>query len=256
MLRILPLKIYLLLVVAGSLASCSVYAPLQTSAPLVHDKGEAEVVGSAYLSGRLEGSVAYSPLKHVLVRAAGGFRPSSADSTYFRIRQYEVGVGSYRYIREQWLVGGMLGYGQGRSTRRWRDDFESIWRDSVLTNQYKARFHKLFAEAYVANDAGWTTFGAACRLSQVRFADLTNRGLPVPLRRMTRLEPMLFMRVGGQGRLPWLQGQIATSVSISPDGRTRSPNADIRATKEGRLYTTVGVVIYPHLFREYAGRSR
>ncbi|RPD47058.1 hypothetical protein DNI29_12950 [Hymenobacter sediminis] len=251
------MKRYLLLVVTGSLAGgCSVYAPLQTSAPLVHDKGEAEVVGSAYLSGRLEGSVAYSPLKHVLVRAAGGFRPSSADSTYFRIRQFEAGVGSYRYFREQWLIGGMVGYGHGRSTRRWRDDFKDIWQDSVLANEYAARFHKLFAEAYVANDAGWTTFGAACRVSQVRFSSLSNRGIPVPLRRMTRLEPMLFMRVGGQGRLPWLQGQIATSVSIAPDGRTRSPNTDIRATKEGRLYTTVGVVIYPHLFREYAGRNR
>lgn len=252
----LRLKIYLLLAVTGLLASCSVYAPLQTSAPLVHDKGEAEVAGSAYLSGRLEGSVAYSPLKHVLVRAAGGFRPSSADSTYFRIRQFEAGVGSYRYLREQWLVGGMVGYGQGSSARRWRDGFEAIWRDSVLANEFKARFHKLFAEAYVANDAGWTTFGAACRLSQVRFADLTNRGQPVPLRRMTRLEPMLFVRIGGQGRLPWLQGQIATSLSIAPDGRYCSPNDDIRATKEGRLYTTVGVVIYPHLFREYAGRNR
>ncbi|UOQ76019.1 hypothetical protein MUN84_15540 [Hymenobacter sp. 5516J-16] len=81
------------------------YAPLQPSAPLVHKKGEAEVAASAYLTGRLEGSAAYSPAKHLIVRAAGGLRSDGSDSTYFRIRQLEAGIGTYRYIDEQWLLG-------------------------------------------------------------------------------------------------------------------------------------------------------
>lgn len=231
------------------LTGCSVYAPLQPGAPLVHEKGEAEVVGSGYLSGRVEGSAAYSPARHVVVRAAGGLR-SFGDSSNFRIRQAEIGAGTYRYLREQWLVGGMAGAGFGRSQRRYRNDFENIFQDSLLTNKYAARFHTLFAEAYIANDAGWTTFGLSCRLSQVRFTSLTNRNEPIPLRRMTRLEPMLFMRFGGQGRLPWLQGQLATSLSFAADGRTQSPNQAIRDTKEGRLFTSFGLVVYPHLFKE------
>ncbi|GAB2790825.1 hypothetical protein HNQ93_003390 [Hymenobacter luteus] len=257
----LRLKNSLLFVAAGSLTGCSVYLPLQTSAPLLHDKGEAEVVGSAYLSGRLEGSVAYSPLQHVLVRAAGGLRPDNRDSTYSRSRQWEAGAGGYYYIKEQWLIGGLLGYGYGQGERRYQKTrltaaFIIPYPTAGSTVAYHSRFHKLFGEAYIAHDAGWTTFGAACRLSQVAFASLTNHGVPVPLRRMTRLEPMLFMRFGGPGRLPWLQGQVATSVSVSPEGRSRSLNPEIRDNKEGRLFTTLGLVIYPHLFREYAGRSR
>ncbi|GGG52260.1 hypothetical protein [Hymenobacter glacieicola] len=230
--------------------SCSVYAPLQPGAPLVHKQGEAEVAASAYLTGRLEASAAYSPAKHVIVRAAGGLRSDGRDSAYFRIRQLEVGAGTYQYIDEQWLIGGMLGYGQGRSSRRYRDDFESVFRNSVPTNEYAAHFHKLFGEAYVANDAGWTTFGGACRVSRVQFATLTNRGNPIPLHHMVRVEPMLFMRFGGQGRVPWLQGQVATSVSWSPNSRAANTSTAIRDTREGRLFTSFGLVIYPHLFKE------
>lgn len=262
MFQCLRLDLLLLLTTIGWLTSCSVYLPLQTSAPLVHGKGEAEVVGSAYLSGRLEGSVAYSPLKHVLVRAAGGLRLDNRDSTYSRSRQFEAGAGGYCYIKEQWLVGGLMGYGYGLGERRYQKTrlaaaFIIPYLAAGNIVVYDSRFHKLFGEAYIANDAGWTTFGAACRLSQVSFASLTNHGVPVPLQRMTRLEPMLFMRFGGQGRrLPWLQGQVATSVSMSPEGRSRSLNPEIRDNKEGRLFTTLGLVIYPHLFREYTGRSR
>ncbi|UOQ76020.1 hypothetical protein MUN84_15545 [Hymenobacter sp. 5516J-16] len=67
---------------------------------------------------------------------------------------------------------------------------------------------------------------------------------------MTRLEPMLFIRFGGRGRIPWLQGQVATSLSMPTNGRIFSANEAIRDTKEGRLFTSFGLVIYPHLFKD------
>lgn len=231
------------------LSSCSVYAPLQSSAPLITQKGQAEVVASGYLSGRLEGSATYSPVKHLLVRAAGGLRTGGGDSTYFRIRQVEAAVGTYRALGEGWLLGGMVGYGSGRSSRRY-NDFEIVYASTSPTKEYEARFGKPFAEAYFSRQAHWASWGGACRLSQVRFSTLTNRGEPVPLERMTRFEPMLFMRFGGWRVLPWLQGQLATSLSLPGEGRVRSPNVAIRDTKEGRLYTSLGLVVYPHRFRE------
>ena len=248
--------IYSVILSAGAtllVTSCSVYAPLQPAAPRIHKKGDAEVASSAYLSGRYEGSVAYSPAKHVLVRAAGGLRTDAVDSTsnYFRIRQFELGAGSYHSFSERWLIGGMLGYGYGRSGRRFRQGgFESI-SDTTITREYAARFHKLYAEGYVAHDTHWSTKGVACRVSQVRFASLKDQGTPVPLRRMTRIEPLVFFRFGGRRISPWLQFQVASSFSWSPDERRNSSSdARIRDLKEERLFTSVGLVIYPHRFRE------
>lgn len=178
------------------------------------------------------------------MRAGGG------DFTYFRNRQLEIGIGTYRYLNEQWLIGGLAGYGLGRSNRRFkRTPFESF-SDTTRIYEYAARYHKLFADVYVANDAGRVTYGGALRLSQVRFASLTDRGLAVPLQRMTRLEPMLFMRFNGRNSWQWLQLQLATSVSVSPDEKKHSsPDIRIRDTKEGRLFTSFGLVVYPHLFK-------
>ncbi|TGE07782.1 hypothetical protein [Hymenobacter fodinae] len=249
-----PLRFYtgFFVLLSWLLASCSVYAPLQPGAPVIRQKGEAEVVASAYLNGRLEASASYSPVEHVIVRAAGGLRAGGGDSTYFRNRQMELGLGTYRYLNEQWLVGGLIGYGFGRSNRRFsRDGFETLWLDSVVTYEYAARYHKLFADAYVANDAGRVTYGGAFRLSQVRFTSLTDKGLPLPLQRMTRAEPMLFMRFSGRNSFRWLQLQLASSLSWSPDERKHS-SSDIRVrdTKEARLFTSFGLVAYPHLFNE------
>ncbi|GAB3305480.1 hypothetical protein GCM10027348_35110 [Hymenobacter tenuis] len=228
------------------------YAPLQPAAPIVRQKGEAEVVGSVYGNGRLEASASYSPIKHVVLRAAGGLRAGGGDSTYFRNRQMEFGAGTYWYLKEQWLVGGMVGYGVGRSNRRFtRDGFESLFLTPSVTYDYAARYCKLFADAYIANDADRVTYGGAFRLSQVRFTSLTDKGLSIPLRRMTRVEPLLFMRFSGRNSARWLQLQLATSVSFSPDERKNgSSDIRIRDTKEGRLYTSLGLVIYPHLFKE------
>ncbi len=234
------------------LASCSVYAPLQPATPLLHAKGEAEVTASAYLSGRLEGSAAYSPLKHVVVRAAGGLTTTSqTDSSRLRNRQFELSLGTYRQLgASEWLVGGSGGYGRGEGRRSFQSGGFEVFSDTAVYRRYAARYHTLFADVFLAHEGPWSTWGVAYRLSQVRFGSLTDNGQTVPLRRMTRNEPMVFVRLGSrQGIMRWGQLQLATSLSWSADyteSSLRAPQlADI---KESRLFTSVGLVIYPHRF--------
>lgn len=236
--------------VLGALSGCSVYMPLQPGTPLLHAKGEAEVTGSAYLSGRLEGSAAYSPLNHVMVRAAGGLKVNGTDSVHYRIRQVEAGVGAYRRLGNCWLLGAMAGYGLGKGGARYYDDIDRVGPNSILVNLYSYDFRKPYVEGCVSHQTSWTAVGMSCRFSQVRFSSFTDRGQPVPLRRMSRLEPSVFLRLGGHNVLPWLQGQVAFCFSIAAESRTHSPNKAIYAMKMEPAFTSFGLVVYPHRFRE------
>ena len=238
------------------LVSCSVYAPLQPATPLLHAKGEAEVTASAYLSGRLEGSVAYSPLNHLVVRAAGGLTTTQKDSAGFSNRQFELSVGTYRQLGPEWLMGGSGGYGHGEGHRNFWLGRAELFSDTTIYRRYAARYHTLFADIFVAHEGPWSTWGVAYRLSQVRFGSLTNNGQPVPLRRMTRNEPMVFVRLGDrQGIMRWGQLQLASSFSWSGDYIGSSLYSPERGDiKEGRIFTSVGLVIYPHRFGRAAGR--
>lgn len=232
------------------LTSCSIYAPLQPAAPFIRQRGETEVTASSYLSGRVEGSAAYSPLKHVVVRAAGGLKTNGTDSLYYRIRQLEAGIGTYRRLGDDWLLGAMVGYGLGKGGARYYDDFEKALPDSVPLRLYRYSFRKPYVEAYVSHQSRWTVVGASCRFSQVRFASFTDRGQPAPLRRMSRLEPSVFLRLGGADVLPWLQGQVVLSLSMAAGGRTHSPDKAVYAMKMEPAFTSFGLVIYPHRFKE------
>ena len=247
-----PILLSLLLLLM-SLGSCVVYTPLQPSVPLLRDKGQAEVVGSAYLAGRVEGSAAYSPVRHVLVRAAGGLRTDGRDTMYFRTRQLEVGVGTYWSLGQRWLVGGSAGYGWGQSSRTFYDTNYLLFfrRDTTTVYRYAARYGKPFGDVFVAYENGPFAMGLAYRLSQVRFTTLTNNDQPISLRRMTRNEPMLFMRFGSsQGVLRWARLQLALSASWSADAvRGSAPAGPLIAdVKAGDLFTSFGIVVYPHLF--------
>lgn len=242
----------LAVILVGS-SSCSVYVPLQPSAPMLRSKGESEAAANVYLSGRLEGSIAYSPVNHVLVRAAGGLLPNNGDSVDFHIRQFELGAGAYWPLSDRWLVGAMGGYGRGQSSRRFTRS-SLLFDPDPMTIQfdYASRFHKVYGETFVAYESEWATIGAAYRLSQVHFSSLTNNGLPVDLRRMTRSEPMFFLRFGNRTRfLPWGQFQLAISTSSSPGYRVDTPRElQLEDIKQGRVFTSVGFVIYPHRFKK------
>jgi hypothetical protein len=221
---------------------------------MLRDKGQAEVVGSVFLAKRLEGSIAYSPMRHVLVRAAGGLRPGKPDSTrrYFRLQQFEASAGTYWPLSAQWLVGGLGGYGRGNSSRRFEEDrFESLV-DTITPYHYEARFRKLFGEVFAAYEGERTTMGVTYRLSRVWFPTLTNNGLPINLKRMTRNEPMFFVRYWDrEGVFPWAQLQLAVSMSWSTDYTKKDVHKKTSShLKEPQVLTSLGLVIYPHRFRK------
>ncbi|QNE38277.1 hypothetical protein F1C16_01250 [Hymenobacter sp. NBH84] len=86
----------------------------------------------------------------------------------------------------------------------------------------------------------------------MHFTTLTNNNQPISLRRMTRNEPMLFMRFGNrQGVLQWAQLQLTLSASWSADlVRGSAPVGPlITDVKAGDLFTSIGIVVYPHRFK-------
>lgn len=237
-----------LLLSVFTLSSCSVYAPMLPAAPQIRDKGQVEVQGTTFLNGRWEAGATYSPVKYLLVRAAGGIKIDDRDTTYFRIRQYEVGVGGYYPLGNRWLLSGLGGYGQARSSRGYFDvgPFIAVGEDVAL----KARYHKLYGEASASYRAPWVTMGITYRLTRVTFSSLTYDSQPLDLHHMTRMEPMLFCRFGREdGVLPWLRMQA--SVGGSNEGRRKyDPNESYERSliKKGRGFVALSVIVLPHLF--------
>ncbi|UOG75733.1 hypothetical protein MTX78_03850 [Hymenobacter tibetensis] len=216
----------------------------------IREKGEVEVQGTTFLNGRWEAGATYSPVKHLLVRAAGGIKTDDRDTTYFRVRQYEMGIGGYYPLGKRWLLSGLGGYGQTRSSRGYFDvgPFVSIGENVA----FKARYHKLYGEASASYRAPWVTMGVAYRLTRVTFTSLTYDSQPLDLRHMTRMEPMVFWRFGREdGALPWLR--VQASIGGSNEGRRKyDPNESYerRLIKDGRGFAALSVILLPHLFAQ------
>lgn len=240
------------------LTGCVVYQPMQCAAPQISAPRQAEMTGSTYLNGRVEVAGAYSPLPHLLVRAAySDLRDNSRDSIYYRGRQYDFGLGTYWCLGDRWLVGGLGGLGQARSEAGYfRGGF--ILGDPTR-HEFDARYNKLFGEVYGSFRAGDViSLGAAYRVTQVNFTTLTDRATPLELSSMTRSEPMVFMRVRlGDGpfdeRPVQLQAAWGSSGTFGYNERNTQTlyPPGVRELKQGRGYTTIGVTIFPHcLFRK------
>ncbi|MDB5269496.1 MAG: hypothetical protein JWP58_2536 [Hymenobacter sp.] len=243
-----------------SLTSCVVYMPMQCAAPQITDKKQGELTLSTYLNGRADIAGTYSPVPHLLVRAAySNLRddPKPKDSTYYRGHQYDVSVGTYWRLGNQWLVGALGGFGQAQSAAAYtRTGF--IF-GSPTRYEFDTRYNKVFGEVYGtlrATDA--LSFGAAYRVTQVNYTHLTNLGAPVDLSGMTRSEPMVFVRVRlGNGptedRPVQLQAAWGTSATFGYNEKDPNPNSDpgVRDLKQNRGYATIGIAVFPHcLFRK------
>ena len=100
-----PLLFPLALLLGQLLAGCAVYMPIQCAAPQITDQYQAEISGSTYLNGRYELAGTYSPVRHLLVRAAYSNLPDRTDSTYYRGQQYELAAGTCHWARSGWWVG-------------------------------------------------------------------------------------------------------------------------------------------------------
>ncbi|GAA4040629.1 hypothetical protein GCM10022409_28220 [Hymenobacter glaciei] len=232
------------------------YQPTQCAAPQITGPKQGEITASSYLNGRYELSGSYSPLPHLLVRVSTGSLRSDSrdvrDSTYYRGHHYDLGLGTYWRLGSQGVVGGLGGFGQARNEASYsRGGFILSY---PTRYELDARYNKLFGEVYgIIQGGDVVSFGAAYRITQVRFTTLTDRAIPLELSSMTRGEPMLFMRVRlGDGpfedRPLQLQAAWGTSATFGYDDKNQQPTYSLGAREllQGRGYTTVGITIFPH----------
>lgn len=235
----------------ASSGCASVYAPMLNAAPDIRAPHEAEIRASTFLS-RWEVSGAYSPLRHVLVRGAVGNRADRGDSTYWRARQYELAAGAY-WAPRNWTLGVLGGYGQGLNEARYKNNGASITLfANPVQHQYEAKFQRVFGEAYAVYEVSKRfSLGVACRSTRLYYTSLTDLGVPIDLRQLTRVEPMLLLRFGAGGA--WLSPspvQLQVSVGGSSTmgyGRHRlDADASRRQLRYGRSYMAMGIGILPH----------
>jgi hypothetical protein len=253
----------LLLCLLGA-GACSVYVPMQAAAPAVRQKGEAEVAASWSLTNRLEASATYSPLPHLLVRAAfstKGSRPSPGDSTaYARLNQTEVALGTYWPLGPYWLVGGLVSTGQARPDALFRGDGGSlhgvVYANSEPLHRFEGSYRKHSAELYAqCQPSHWVSFGLAGRLVQTRLTGVTDRGVPVLAAPSWRAEPMVFVRFWPRVTQPGLvhvQVAMGASRTLGYDELTAGDaNDPARQFKLGRGYTSVSIALYPHVWWQH-----
>ena len=207
------LRLASLIFLAGS---CTVYAPMQPTMPLLQAAGQAEGTASIQPNGRVEITGAVSPARHVLLTAGGTVCPKLGSESFLVSRQYEVGGGAYLPLGDKWLLNGLGGYGQAVN-RRGYSDLPGLIGGSTYS-EYHARYDKLFAQAGVAKLFGGVSIGCTYRLTQVRFSSLTEvRRGPLPLTNMLRHEALYFIRYGwndsGQNR--W---EVLSTAGLSLSG--------------------------------------
>lgn len=239
------------------LSGCAVYVPMQGAAPEIRAKGEVEVAGSWSFTNRVEVGATYSPLPHLLVRAAGSSkssRPAPTDTiTYAWSRQYELGVGTYWPLGPHWLLGGLASLGQAHALARYAEDGATFLHFGPLVqHQFDADYRKYAAEAYLTwQPSPQVSLGLSYRLVQLRLTDVTDLGVPVPVAHILRYEPMVFFRLrpgfDDKGLLQ-LQAAFGVSNTFGYDERTAYDKLDpARQFKRGRGYTSLGLAIYPHV---------
>ena len=236
------------------LAGCVVYMPVQCAAPQITDRQQGEVTASTYLNGRVEVAGSYSPVRHLLVHAAySNLTDNARDSVYYRGHQYDVGVGTYWQLSPRWLVGGLGGVGQAHSEAGFSNGGSLLGFGRPVRHELEARYNKVYGEAYGAFQASPTfSLGAAYRVTHVSFTALSDQRAPVDLSRMTRSEPMFFVRVrlgDGPTNTRPVQLQLAWGSS-STFGYDRAKDdmalGSVAALKQGRGYTTLGISLFPH----------
>ncbi|OGX82207.1 hypothetical protein BEN47_18650 [Hymenobacter lapidarius] len=231
------------------LGACTVYAPMQPTMPLLDAKGQAEFSGSLQPNGRVEATAAYSPAAHLLLTAGGTVRPKLEKVNFLVTRQYELGVGGYLPLGTAWQLNGIGGYGQAFSHRSFLEDGFFI---ASSRREYRARYHKYFAQAGIAHVDDWNNFGFTYRLTQVRFSSLTDAELgKLPLTNMLRHEAMFFWRRPFPRGYNW-ETLATVGLSIGPRlepndfqnpyGPTeRAANHTLRSV----LFTSLGLVYHP-----------
>jgi hypothetical protein len=242
---------------ALALGGCSVYVPMQGAAPDIKAQGELEVAASYSFTNRYELAATYSPLPHVLVRAATSLKPSRHtlrdSASYAQVNQYELAVGTYWPLGQHWLVGGLAGFGQAHAEAHYSFDGNTIlYFGDLIDHRFDAIYGKYSGEAYATwQPSPRVSWGLSYRMVQLRLTDVTDNGLPVVASPILRYEPMFYFRLRpGSSNQELLQFQAAAGVSgtFGYDQRTTTDRDDpARQFKLSRSYLSVGVAIYPHV---------
>ena len=235
----------LVLLLLGT-GSCTVYAPIQPTMPLITAVGQAEAAANIQPNGRVEASVAYSPISHLLLTAGGTVCPKLGTNNFLVTRQYELGVGGYLPLGSSWLVNGLGGYGQAVNTRRYEELFGG-------NNEYHARYNKLFAQVGVAHMRSSKSIGLTYRLTQVYFSTIIDPQLgDLPLPQMLRHEALFFVRNTWSEH--W-DSQVAMGMSVSStqkrDDEPSSSSNGSSAYEANRnlfpaVYVSLGVIYKLH----------
>lgn len=261
-------------------AACSVYTPLHTPAPLIDGPQQVELSGGLSTPGYLQGAVTYSPLRHVLLRAAYGSGHNDDDTvslgtvrqaSIFRTRQLEAALGTYWRPGPAVLLGGFAGYGRGTGEHWYlkrsgiRGALLQLGPDSVWTYQYAAHYQRLFADAYVRwfNEDEFLSMGFAYHVEHVRFSRYANADVPTGPQQLWRHEPMFFVRLGynsANGLEDLVHGQFALGYSFSPGftmPRERAGNRDATEVRKPLPSFTLSLILRPHvLWQNQARRLR
>lgn len=187
------------------LASCTVYAPMQPTLPLLTERGQADLSASIQPTGRVEATAAYSPWQRVVVLGGLTAAPRLGEQTFLQTAQYEAGAGLYQPLG-QWVLGAQLGYGQAYSHRGYQQLLGGY-------REYEANYQKQFVQAGVGYQGVLRSVSLTYRLTRVQFSHLTETDYgPVPLARMLRHELALQSRVSLLGSERW---QLASTAGLS-----------------------------------------
>lgn len=227
------------LLLLALLASCTVYAPMQPTLPLLTERGQADFGASIQPNGRLEATAAYSPWERVVVLGGLTGLPRLGEHNFLATAQYEVGAGGYQLLGN-WLLGAQLGYGQAYSHR----GFEQVLGGY---REYEASYQKQFVQAGVAYQGILRGVSLTYRLTQVQFSYLTDAQYgPVPLGHMLRHELAVGSRAALFGSERWqLAGTGGFSLAADPyDNTVGSPPGTGRASNvlTPALFMSLGVV--------------
>ena len=242
------------------LPSCVVYMPMQCAAPQITDKNQVEVTGSSFLNGRFDVAGTYSPVNHLLVRAAysAACSDTAGKKDYSRGDQYDLGVGTYWRVGNKWLVGALGGFGTAQSQVAYTS---GGFLSRVSQSKYDLHYNKHFGEIYGTYRASnLFSTGVAFRVTQVNFTRLTLDHQPVELTGMTRMEPMGFVRLR-VGKGSFEERPVQFQVAIGASGTAGFNEKDVSsyghlpegvyALKQTRNYATISVTLFPHcLFRK------
>lgn len=234
----------LVVVCLNSLASCTVYSPTVPSTPLVQ-KGQVELVASTRTLLSLDGSVAYSPVNHLLISGEGAIRRGGGNTVVNGVktefadvhRQASLGLGAYqKFGPDHSLYAAAVG-GVGVAAVGLHN--------GLLGNlsEYTANYTRYYGQVYVARCGHFISGGLSLRVNWLTFNRLLLDNAPVAPTARFYFEPSFFVRAGKGA----LQSQFTAGISV-PDHTSSDYGASNLAAQSSLV--SLGLVFRPSLLKK------